>query len=110
MSDAYIPLSPSTRAVLQSAAAGATLGAAAATATQFQQDAPGATLALGDIARAAAVTGLAAGGAALVGQSLVCKTSLPRYAAMFAAGTALFYLLNPSKPKSSSTEISGASA
>ena len=110
MNKSHLPWSPTTRVVLQSAAMGMTMGAAVATATQLKRDTPNASLALGDIARASVVTGLATGTATLVGQSLAQRASVPRFAAMFVAGTALFYLLNQPKSQPTSTALSGVSA
>lgn len=87
--------SPATVAVLQSAAMGATVGAAAAVAAQLKRP-DQRSLALNQIVQAGAVTGLTTAAATLVGQSLGHKP-LTRFAAMFVTGTALVYLLNPSK-------------
>ena len=88
--------SPATVAVLQSAAMGATVGAAAATAAQLKRPDHHA-LALNPIVQAGAITGLTAAAATLVGQSLGRSRGLTRFAAMFATGAAVMYLLNPSK-------------
>ncbi len=88
--------SPATVAVLQSAAMGATVGAAAAVAAQLKRS-DQRPLALNQIAQAGAVTGLTSAAATLVGQSLGHRRGLTRFAAMFATGAAVMYLLNPSK-------------
>lgn len=99
MSDRYhpAPFSPATVAVLESAAMGATVGAAAATAAQLKRRASDNPLALNEVLHAGAVTGLTTAAATLVGQSLGCNKTVTRFAAMFVASTALMYLLNPSK-------------
>lgn len=107
MSDRYYPspypyhcpasFSPATVAVLQSAAMGATVGAAAATAAQIKRHDTGYRLALNDVLQAGAVTGLTTAAATLVGQSLGCSKTLTRFAAMFVTSATLMYLLNPSK-------------
>lgn len=107
MSDRYYPspypyncpgsFSPSTTAVLQSAAMGATVGAATATAAQLKRHGNDHRFALNEVLQAGAVTGLTTATATLVGQSLGCNKTLTRFAAMFAASTTLMYLLNPSK-------------
>lgn len=104
MSDGYhpslyyhpVPWSPATSAVLQSAAMGATVGAAAAVAAQLKRS-DQRPLAFNQIVQAGAVTGLTSAAATLVGQSLGHSRGLTRFAAMFATGAAVMYLLNPSK-------------
>lgn len=96
------PLAPATAAVLQSAAMGATLGAAAATAAQLSAAHTDGRLALGEIVQASVVGGLTTAAATLVGQSLGRGTTLTRYAAMFVSSATLMYLLNPSKQGESS--------
>ena len=91
------PFSPATVAVLESAAMGATVGAAAATAAQLKRRDSDSPLALNEVLHAGAVTGLTTAAATLVGQSLGCHKTVTRFAAMFVASTALMYLLNPSK-------------
>ena len=89
--------SPTTSAVLQSAAMGATVGAAAAVAAQLKRP-DQRSLALNQIVQAGAVNGLTTAAATLVGQSLGHSKTLTRFAAMFATGATVMYLLNPSKP------------
>lgn len=91
------PFSPATVAVLESAAMGATVGAAAATAAQLKRRDSDSPLALNEVLHAGAVTGITTAAATLVGQSLGCNKTVTRFAAMFVASTALMYLLNPSK-------------
>lgn len=91
----HMPFSPGTAAVLQNAALGATVGAAAATAAHLRRRVPDRYSALNDVLRTGAVTGLTTAAATLVGQSLGCNRPLTRFAAMFATGAALMYLLNP---------------
>lgn len=91
------PFSPATVAVLESAAMGATVGAAAATAAQLKRHVSDNPLALNEVLHAGAVTGLTTAAATLIGQSLGCHKTLTRFAAIFAASTTLMYLLNPSK-------------
>lgn len=93
----HAPFSPATSAVLQNAALGATVGAAAATAAHFKRHDFNQRLALNEILQAGAVTGLTTAAATLVGQSLSHNKPVTRFAAMFAAGATLMYLLNPSK-------------
>lgn len=95
--DHHAPFSPATVAVLQSAAMGATVGAAAATAAQLKRHDTDHRLALNDVLQAGAVTGLTTAAATLVGQSLGCNKTLTRFAAMFVTSATLMYLLNPSK-------------
>ncbi|RUQ37024.1 MAG: hypothetical protein EKK71_06395 [Candidatus Competibacteraceae bacterium] len=96
------PFAPTTTAVLQGAAVGATLGAAAATAAQLSAASADGRLALGEIVQASVVSGLTTAAATLAGQSLGRSTTLTRYAAMFVTSAALMYLLNPSKQGESS--------
>jgi hypothetical protein len=91
------PFSPATVAVLQNAALGATVGAAAATAAQLKRHDSDHHLALNEVLHAGAVTGLTTAAATLVGQSLGCSRPLTRFAAMFVTGATLMYLLNPSQ-------------
>ncbi len=112
MSDRYYPssypydcpgsFSPATVAVLQNAAMGATVGAAAATAAQLKRHDADNHFALNDVLQAGTVTGLTTAAATLVGQSLGCGKTLTRFAAMFVTSATLIYLLNPSKQGESS--------
>ncbi len=95
MSDDFYHHSTTT-AVLRGATTGAVMGAAVATATHLKQrSTPEA--AMNDIVRTSLVTGVVTATATLVSQQLRCQHPVPKIAAMFVTGTALFYLLNSSK-------------
>lgn len=94
--------SPATVAVLQSAAMGATVGAAAATAAQLKRYDTDKRFALNNVLQAGAVTGLTTAAATVVGQSLGCSKTLTRFAAMFVTSATLMYLLKPSNQRESS--------
>ncbi len=91
------PVSADTHLLLRSMATGATVGAAAATAAQLHNPTADGHNALGQIARAGAVTGLATGAAQLTQHRLGCEHKWLTFGAMFLAGAAVFYTLNPAE-------------
>lgn len=90
-----------TTAVLRGATTGAVMGAAVATATHLKQRSNPET-AIREVVRAGIVTGMVTATATLVSQQLRCQHPVPKIAAMFVTGTALFYLVNSSKKSAQS--------
>ncbi|GEM_PF-2576762 len=99
----YQAQSATTRDVLQSAATGAIVGAAAATAAQLHQPKGERGHAVGAILKAGAITSVATGTVSMVRQSLGCERKLFTAAAMFVTGAAVIYALN-NKTHVNSTE------
>lgn len=101
----YQAQSAATHDLLQSAATGATVGAAAAAAMQLRKPAEERGNAVGDILKAGAVTGLATGAVSMVRQSLGCERKLFTFAAMFVTGAAVMYALHESDKTLSSNPL-----
>lgn len=89
----YPPPATDSNTVTKSIATAVTIGAAAATAAQLHKPVTERHNVLGEIIQAGAVTGLAAGAANLIQNSLGCDKKTTAFAAIFITSTALIYAL-----------------
>lgn len=97
----YYPIEPydksscPTCSIMKDASLGAMVGATAAAAMQLKKadDKRGGENAVGEILRTGVASGLATAAASAVGNAIGQKNTLTTVAAMFAAGTAMMYLL-----------------
>ncbi len=81
--------------VMQSAAMGATVGAAAATARQLRQPVRSAEAAVGEILAAGAVTGVTTATLTYMRQHTAHPSSFGTFATLFMTGTALMVAFGP---------------